>query len=140
MIIINKLPITMFRCLIATILIEMVVAIIIGIRNKKDILNIILVNIVTNPLVSSISVYFYYKYGIIYRNISLILLEIFTVVFEGFIFSKNIDNKKIKGFVLSIILNTCSYFIGEVINNIIIQTQLLQFTPNFINIFTIIAN
>ena len=128
------------RCLIATILIEMVVAIIIGIRNKKDILNIILVNIVTNPLVSSISVYFYYKYGIIYRNISLILLEIFTVVFEGFIFSKNIDNKKIKGFVLSIILNTCSYFIGEVINNIIIQTQLLQFTPNFINIFTIIAN
>ena len=123
MIIINKLPITMFRCLIATILIEMVVAIIIGIRNKKDILNIILVNIVTNPLVSSISVYFYYKYGIIYRNISLILLEIFTVVFEGFIFSKYIDNKKIKGFVLSIILNTCSYFIGEVINIIILQMQ-----------------
>ena len=123
MIIINKLPITMFRCLIATILIEMVVAIIIGIRNKKDILNIILVNIVTNPLVSSISVYFYYKYGIIYRNISLILLEIFTVVFEGFIFSKNIDNKKINGFVLSIILNTCSYFIGEVINIIILQMQ-----------------
>lgn len=123
MIIINKLPIIMFRCLIATFLIEIVVAIIIGIRNKKDILNIILVNIVTNPLVSSISVYFYYKYGIIYRNISLILLEIFTVVFEGYMFSKYIDNKKINGFVLSIILNTCSYFIGEVINIIILQMQ-----------------
>ena len=126
MIIINKLPIIMFRCLIATFLIEIVVAIIIGIRNKKDILNIILVNIVTNPLVSSISVYFYYKYGIIYRNISLILLEIFTVVFEGFIFSKFLDYKKINGLVLAIILNTCSYFIGEVIN--IIFVTILKIT------------
>ena len=126
MIIINKLPITMIKCLIVTILIELFVAIIIGIRNKKDILNIILVNIITNPLVSSISVLCYYKYGIIYRNISLILLEIFTVVFEGFIFSKFLDYKKINGLVLAIILNTCSYFIGEVIN--IIFVTILKIT------------
>lgn len=117
--IINKLPIIMVKCLIDTILIELIVATIIGIRNKKDILNIILVNIVTNPLVASISVYFYYKYNLIYRNISLLILEIFAVLFEGIIYFKYFNYKKTNGFLVSIILNISSYYIGELINNIL---------------------
>jgi len=41
----------MLLCLFSTIIIEVLVAILCGVRDKKDILNIILVNAFTNPLV-----------------------------------------------------------------------------------------
>ena len=53
--IINDLPIIMIKCLLITIIIEVLISILLGLR-KKDILNVILVNIVTNPLVVSIPV------------------------------------------------------------------------------------
>ena len=56
----------MIICLVATILIECIVAILLRIRNKKDIINIILANILTNPLVVSIPVYLNILYGIYY--------------------------------------------------------------------------
>lgn len=115
---IHELPIVMIRCLIITIVIEVIIAIIIGIHNKKDIFNVILVNIVTNPLVVSISVYFNYRYGLTPRNICLIFFEIFALLFEGFIYDKYLTYKKMNGFLVSIILNGSSYFIGELINYI----------------------
>lgn len=68
--IINDLPIIMLKCLIATIIIEIIVALIMGIRNKKDLLNIVLVNCLTNPLVTSIPVYFNINYGLLERRYS----------------------------------------------------------------------
>lgn len=111
-----ELPIVMIRCLIITVLIETIIAIIIGIRSKKDILNVVLVNIVTNPLVVSVPIYFNYKYGLIARNICLLAFEILTLVFEGIIYYKYLNYERINGFILSIILNGFSYLIGEIIN------------------------
>lgn len=113
---INELPKLMLRSLICTIIIEILVAIILGIKNKKDILNIILVNIITNPLVTAIPVYFNLFYSLRLRNIVLIILEILTLLFEGFVYKKYINLKKINPFILSLILNSSSYFIGEIIN------------------------
>jgi len=117
--IINDLPYVMCKCLILTIIIEIIVALIIGIRNKKDIFNIILVNILTNPLVTSIPVYFNIKYGVFERDIALIILELFTVIIEGIIYIKFLNFKKINSILISIYLNACSYFVGEIVNFIL---------------------
>ena len=117
--IINDLPKIMMRCLLLTIIFELIISIIIGVRDKKDILNIILVNILTNPLVVTIPVYFNIKYGLFERNIALYTLEIITVVTEGYIYKKVLNFKKINPFVISLILNLSSYLIGEIINYIL---------------------
>ena len=108
----------MIKCLLLTIIIEIIIGIIIGIRDKKDLLNILLVNILTNPLVVSIPIYVLVKYGYNYQIISLIILEILTVIVEGLIYLKTLKYKKINPFIVSVILNLSSYLIGEIINKL----------------------
>lgn len=114
--IINNLPFIMCKCLILTIIIELVVAILLKVKDKKDLLNIALVNIATNPIVTSVPVYFNLRYGILQRNIVLYTLEVLTVITEGLIYKKVLRYKKINPIVLSLILNLSSYGIGEIIN------------------------
>jgi len=115
---ISDFPKVMIICLISTIIIECGIALIIGYR-KKDLLNVLLVNCLTNPIVSSIPVYFNYYHGVEARNTSLIILEILTLIIEGFIYVKVLKRRKINGFLLSLILNLSSYGIGLLINEII---------------------
>ena len=70
---ISDLPYYMFKCLVLTIIIELIIAIIIGIRGKKNIINVVLVNIITNPLVVTLPFfllivfnYQVYKYNLYY--------------------------------------------------------------------------
>lgn len=116
--ILNNLPFIMLKCLILTIIIEIVVAVFLKVKNKKDFLNIALVNILTNPIVVSVPVFFNIKYGVLERRIGLVVLEILTLIVEGTIYKKYINFKKINPYVLSLILNLSSYLIGELINNI----------------------
>lgn len=115
----NDLPVIMIRCLICTIIIEVVIALIIGIRNKRDILNVIIVNILTNPIVVSLPIYIMMRYGLKARLYSLYILEVLTVLVEGLIYKKVLSFKKINPFLVALILNLGSYFIGEIINRII---------------------
>ena len=115
---IRDLPVVLLRSLAITIIIEMIVAIILKYR-KKDLINVILVNILTNPLLNSIVVAINYYYGVTYRNISLIILEIMVLLIEGMIYQKYLKRRKINGYILSLILNLSSFLIGEVINKII---------------------
>lgn len=112
---IDELPIVMARCLFFTILIELIVALILKVRDKKDILNIILVNTMTNPLLVSLTVYITYN-RIFNRTLSVIVLELLVVLIEGFTYKKVLKYKKINPFIISLILNASSYFIGEIIN------------------------
>lgn len=115
---INELPLIMLICLSSTIVIELIMSLLLGIRNKKDILNVILVNIMTNPLVVSILMYITYN-RLFNITISIIILEILVVLTEGFTYKKVLTFDKINPYVLSLILNISSYFIGELLNNII---------------------
>ncbi len=115
---INELPLIMLICLSSTIMIELIMSLLLGIRNKKDILNVILVNIMTNPLVVSILMYITY-YRLFNTTISIIILEILVILTEGFTYKKVLTFDKINPYVLSLILNISSYFIGRVLNNII---------------------
>ena len=113
---INNLPFVMIKCLVLTLIIELIVALIIGIRNKKDIFSVILVNIITNPIASSIPILIYYKFGYNGEIIAIAFVEIFAFVFEGFIFSKVLKYKKIDPYLVSLVLNLSSYLIGTFIN------------------------
>lgn len=115
---INELPLIMLICLSSTIVIELIMSLLFGIRNKKDILNVILVNIMTNPLIVSILMYITYN-RLFNTTISIIILEILVVLTEGFTYKKVLTFDKINPYVLSLILNIASYFIGGLLNNII---------------------
>jgi len=112
---INEIPIYMVKSLIYTVIVELGISIILGVRDKKDILNIILINIFTNLIVTSIPILFNYLYDYNARNIILYILEILTVIVEGFTYKKVLKYKKINGYVLSLILNVVSYLLGYVV-------------------------
>ncbi|HOB26496.1 MAG TPA: hypothetical protein PKG93_05065 [Bacilli bacterium] len=115
---INSFPLIMLLSLTCTIIIELLFALLIGIRDKKDLINVLLVNIITNPIVTSLS----FTIDIYYRNyylISIIILELLAWLTESLIYRKYLNYKKINPFIISLILNAASYFIGIIINNII---------------------
>ena len=112
---ISDLPFIMIKCLILTIIIECLIAFILRYR-KRDLLNVLLVNIFTNPIVTSIPVYFNVKFGVLGRNISLLVLELIVLIVEGFIYKKYLNNREINPYLLSIILNGSSFLLGELIN------------------------
>lgn len=113
------MPLIMIRCLLLTIIIELIIALILQVREKRDIINVILVNIITNPIVVIIPVILYLKYGYTVEKISLYVLEVLTVLVEGLIYKKVLNYKKINWFLLSLILNGSSFIIGEIINKFI---------------------
>ena len=112
------LPKVMVICLVMTIVIECGIAFILGYR-KKDLLNVLLVNILTNPIVSTLPVYFNYYHGLRARNTCLYILEGLVLIVEGFIYVKVLKRRKINGFILSFILNLSSYLIGLLISPIV---------------------
>lgn len=114
-----KLLNVVFTSLICTITIELLGALLIGIRHKRDLLNVTLVNILTNPIVVSVSLYFNILYGIWPKRIAMIFLEIGAFLIEGFIYKKTLFYKKKSGYQISLILNALSYTLGLIINFII---------------------
>jgi hypothetical protein len=112
----DNMPLIMARCLILTIVIELIFAIILGIRDKKDILNVILVQVLTNPIVVTIPYLIYIEFGYIPYKVSIYILEVLAVLIEGFVYSKTLKYKKINPYLFSFLLNLFSYSLGLVIN------------------------
>lgn len=113
--IINSLYI-MFMCLIITITIEILLAYALKVRDKLDFLNVLLVNILTNPILVITT----YMIGIastkMNQDIFTYVFEVLVVLAEGYIYKKVLKYKKINCFILSLILNIGSYLIGLLIN------------------------
>ncbi len=112
---INELPKIMLICLMVTILAEVFLAIVLGIRSKKDIINITLVNILTNPLLVSITVTINFYLGLKARHIGSFFLEITVFLVEAMIYKNVLENKKINPYLLSLLLNVFSYIVGLII-------------------------
>lgn len=107
--------VTMAICLGCTIIIELIVAFILGLR-KKDLVYVILVNIMTNPLVTSISMYVFVIYGLKYKRISMLFLELIALLSEAYVYKKTLNFKKINPFIISLLLNMSSYIFGLIFN------------------------
>lgn len=103
-------------CLVLTIIIEGLVAFILGLR-KKDLLITVLTNIATNPLLNAISILLLVYIGYRSYRIGVIVMEILVVFAEGLIYKFSLDYKKINPFILSLILNVVSYVSGLILNN-----------------------
>ena len=113
---ISNLPLILVRCLVLTIVIELIVALILSVKDKKDILNVILVNVITNPIVVMSQILLYIKFGSTIEGIIIIILEILVVFVEGLIYKKVLKYNGLNPFFLSLLLNASSFFIGELIN------------------------
>ena len=111
MILLNLLMTT----LIGTVIIEVVFALLLGVRDKKDIMNIILANIMTNPFLVIFSFMIKAKHGDQVYYPVLFFMEILAVLSEGYIYRKYLEYKRIRPFLLSLILNLLSYTIGLLI-------------------------
>ena len=107
------LPHVMILALAITTLIEILFAFIIKIRDKQDILNIVLANILTNPLLVSVTFVIFLKYGERVQSMIEILVEIIVLVIEGLIYEKYLRYNKINPFLISFILNFSSYIMGS---------------------------
>ena len=114
---IDNIPLTMVVCLSLTIVIETLLAFIIEVR-KKDLLFVVLAQVVTNPIVVTVPYLIFILFG--YRNylISIYILEVLAFLTEGLIYSKTLKSKKINPYVLSLILNVCSYGFGLLMNGV----------------------
>ena len=108
-----KLVLQMFINLVLTIFIELGISLLLGIRKRNDINNIIYINCITNIvlnyIINILSIIFYKNIFIVY--VILGILEI-LVIFIEYIYYKNNLKYKINPLLLSIILNTLSFTIG----------------------------
>ncbi len=104
--------------LFLTIIIELTVSFIIGIRNKDDIKVVILVNICTNPIVVYIAnCLMLFTNDFIY-NIGVAILEMLVVMVEFVLYKKYLKFDKVSPFAISLINNVISFSIGVIINYI----------------------
>ena len=103
------------RPLIPTIIIESIVAYILKIRDKDELINIALINIITNTALTLIIQAYVYYFGIgsikILTYIIVPILEVIIIVVESILFKKYL--KKDRNYiVISFILNMSSYIGG----------------------------
>ena len=106
--------------LLLTLVIELAVSLILGVRDKNDILVIALANIITNP----VAVYIYgciskYSSAIMIMIGTVILIETAVVIIEYLIFKRYLSLKRINPFLFSFIINALSFFIGMIITRFI---------------------
>lgn len=112
--ILNRILSNFIICLVLTVIIECTFAFILGFRKGYDQLIILLTNVFTNPILNIILtvVNFYLPRECYYYF--LVPLEILVVVTEGIIYKTSLQ-KKLNPFLLSFVLNACSYLLGTVI-------------------------
>ncbi len=102
--------------LISTIIIELAISLIIGVRKRNDIITIITVNILTNPIVVFIANIIYTLENALLYWIIVIAMEIIVVFIEGKIYNKILKFEKISGLKLSFINNVVSFGTGLIIS------------------------
>ncbi|MBR6360828.1 MAG: hypothetical protein IKS04_03460 [Clostridia bacterium] len=114
---IKNLPLTMAVCLLLTVLIETAAAAAIGIRKKRDFINVVLVNIITNPVLVALTGIMSFFYGHEVYLVIVFIGEIAVFVTEGLIYRKTLIYRKINPFLVSLILNGASYLSGLLIGH-----------------------
>lgn len=114
-------PCVMIICLTVTILMELLIAFVLQVRDKKDFVNITLANVLTNPLLISTSYLVFFKFGSEIVLMFEIIMEIVIFIVEGVIYNKYLKYRKINPYIVSIILNLFSYFVGSIIIDKIIS-------------------
>ena len=113
------IPWYMLRALLLTILFETALALILGVRGKRNIAVVVLAQAVTNPPLVITLMPINLRCGFTIYCAAVAALEILAFLTEGAIYRSALDFKKINPFLLSLILNVFSFSAGQVINHFI---------------------
>ena len=103
-------------CLSLTLVLELFAAAVLGLRGR-DLLFVVLANVVTNPVLVSVTTLVFTLRGLTTYYVSLVFFEAAAVLTEGLIF-KFALKPKLNPFLLSLLLNVFSALIGNVINGV----------------------
>ena len=135
----NDFPLIMLRCLVCTVVIEGIAAFVLGIRKPEDQAVVALANVLTNPpLVVSTTLVGMFCGKSAY-TVTIIFLEVAAVLIEALVYRRVMRlgagdsdgrfnlfkggdvraTKKSAPIVVSLILNCCSYFLGEILNKFV---------------------
>ena len=98
-----------------TLLIELSVLALLGLRSKRDFLVAFWANVLTNPLVVLAAHWLFTSYPS-YLWLGIALLEVGAVLTEGFIYQRYLTFKKVNPWVLSLLANVISFETGIVIS------------------------
>ena len=115
----KEIILTFAICLLLTLVLEELAALIAGVRRKFDLAVIFFTNTLTNPIVvltgmllASYTTVPYWAYTTV--------LELLTLIVEALIYRKLLYTKKPSPFVLSLLLNCVSFFIGTTLASLIL--------------------
>ena len=103
-----------FLALFFTIIIEIISILVIGLKNKDLLVNLLIVNILTNPTLNFIVDYtssFFQDFLLIY----VIFLELLVVIFEWLFLKIRLKKYNLPFFKISFFINTISFFWGLLI-------------------------
>lgn len=115
---ISELPKVMLICLVLTVVMETGGALALKVRKPGDLCMVVLVNILTNPLLVSLTSACSVYLGMRAYHISVAFLELAVVFIEGIIYRRSLRWKG-NPFILSLILNAFSFLFGKALGLLI---------------------
>ena len=102
-----------------TIIIELLISFIIGIRNSEDIKVVLWANVLTNPIVVYTANCIKLLNNNLIYNIIVIIMEIMAVIVEYVVFKKYLKFRKKSPIFISSVNNIISFVLGIIINKCI---------------------
>lgn len=117
--VVKQIILTLIVCLILTLVLEEITALIAGVRKGFDLTVILFSNLLTNPVVV-FSGMLLASFTNIPRPVYIIVLELAAFITEALIYRKLLFTKKPSPFLLSLILNIVSFFVGTTLSSLIL--------------------
>ena len=103
------------EALLLTIVIEVVVAWLFGLRSKRELWTVVLINVITNPLLNYLIAVNGYFHLISQTTILILCLEVAVVLVEWRLLVWVLGQNSRKMLLLSFVMNACSYLAGLLI-------------------------
>jgi hypothetical protein len=103
------------EALLLTIAIEVIVALLFGLRSKQELWTVVLINVITNPLLNYLITVNGYFHLISQTTILILCLEVAVVLVEWRLLVWVLRQSTKKMLRLSFVMNTCSYLAGLLI-------------------------
>ena len=116
----KEIVLTLVICLVLTIVLEETVALAVGARKGFDLTVILFTNTLTNPVVVFTGMMLA-TFTSVPRALYITVLELLVFVVEALIYKKILYCKKPSPFILSLILNSVSFFIGTTLASLILK-------------------
>lgn len=116
----KQIILTLVICLLLTMVLEEAMALLVGVRKGFDLAVILFTNTLTNPVVVFTGILLS-TYTAVPRALYITVLEITVYVVEALIYKKLLYCRKPSSFILSLILNATSFFIGTTLATLILK-------------------